>query len=93
MKEINSMEVGLCGRKVGVIAQTRDGKCAFQYDGDWQREGFSLNPFSLPLTDKVYLPKTDVFEGLFGIFADSLPDGWGRLLVDRMRSRTDGGNV
>lgn len=23
------------------------------------------------------------FEGLFGVFSDSLPDGWGRLLLDR----------
>jgi len=26
----------------------------------------------------------DPFEGLFGVFSDSLPDGWGRLLVDRL---------
>lgn len=30
------------------------------------------------------MPKIDPFEGLFGVFADSLPDGWGRLLVDRL---------
>lgn len=30
------------------------------------------------------ISKAEPFEGLFGIFADSLPDGWGRLLVDRM---------
>ena len=24
------------------------------------------------------------FDGLYGVFSDSLPDGWGRLLVDRM---------
>ena len=24
-----------------------------------------------------------VFDGLFGVFADSLPDGWGKLLLDR----------
>lgn len=28
--------------------------------------------------------KYDPFDGLFGVFADSLPDGWGRLLVDRL---------
>jgi serine/threonine-protein kinase HipA len=32
----------------------------------------------------VFLPKFLPFEGLFGVFDDSLPDGWGRLLVDRM---------
>lgn len=30
------------------------------------------------------MPKYDPFEGLFGVFADSLPDGWGRLLVDKL---------
>lgn len=29
---------------------------------------------------KVFLPKVDPFEGLFGVFADSLPDGWGVCL-------------
>lgn len=24
-----------------------------------------------------------VFDGLYGVFNDSLPDGWGRLLLDR----------
>lgn len=35
----------------------------------------------------MFLPKIDPFEGLFGVFADSLPDGWGRLLVDRLMRR------
>ena len=30
------------------------------------------------------MPKADPFDGIFGVFADSLPDGWGRLLVDRL---------
>ena len=30
------------------------------------------------------MPRIDPFEGIFGVFADSLPDGWGRLLVDRL---------
>ncbi len=84
MKEINNLTVTYQGRSVGMLAETKDNKVAFQYDKGWLAEGFSISPLSLPLTDKVYLPKSDVFEGLFGVFADSLPDGWGRLLVDRM---------
>jgi serine/threonine-protein kinase HipA len=38
----------------------------------------------LPLNEIVFLPRGYTFEGLFGVFSDSLPDGWGRLLVDRM---------
>ena len=42
-----------------------------------------MNPFSLPLEQKVFIAKIDPFDGLYGVFADSLPDGWGHLLVDR----------
>lgn len=84
MKEISSLTVKYHGRTVGILAETKEGKCAFQYDREWLADGFSLNPFSLPVNDRVFLPKKDVFDGLFGVFADSLPDGWGRLLVDRM---------
>ena len=50
-------------------------------------DGFSISPLSLPLEKKVFMPKIDPFEGIFGVFADSLPDGWGRLLVDRLMRR------
>ena len=57
---------------------------AFEYSDEWLRNGFSISPFSLPLQAGVKIAKADPFDGIFGIFADSLPDGWGRLLVDRM---------
>lgn len=84
MKEINNLKIKYHDRTVGILAETKDGKGAFQYDKNWLMDGFSISPFSLPLDERVFLPKKDVFEGLFGVFADSLPDGWGRLLVDRM---------
>lgn len=84
MKESKQLTVKYRGRTVGILAETKNGYGAFQYDREWVRNGFSISPFSLPLEERVFLPKTDVFEGLFGVFSDSLPDGWGRLLVDRM---------
>lgn len=84
MKEINNLTVKYHGRSVGILAETKDGKGAFQYDKEWLADGFSISPLSLPQNGKVFLPKTNALEGLFGVFADSLPDGWGRLLVDRM---------
>ncbi|MDR3279917.1 MAG: type II toxin-antitoxin system HipA family toxin [Synergistaceae bacterium] len=72
------------GHKVGRIAMTRDGVCAFEYDADWLDSGFSISPFKLPLQKKVFIASRDPFGGNFGVFDDSLPDGWGRLLVDRM---------
>ena len=69
---------------VGTLAKTPDRLVAFEYDNDWLVTGFSISPFSLPLQKKVYLPKYEPFNGLFGVFNDSLPDGWGKLLVDRL---------
>ena len=69
---------------VGTLAKTPDRLVAFEYDSEWLATGFSISPFSLPLLKKVFLPKFEPFEGLFGVFNDSLPDGWGRLLVDRL---------
>ena len=59
---------------------------AFQYDIGWVRQGFPISPFSLPLKEDVFIPPNssrEVFNGLFGVFADSLPDSWGELLLDR----------
>ena len=69
---------------VGTLAKTPERVVAFEYDSDWLNNGFRISPFSLPLIKKVFIPKYDPFGGLFGVFNDSLPDGWGRLLVDRL---------
>ena len=61
---------------------------AFQYSKEWLNNGFSISPFLLPLTDKLYIGSDKpFFDGLHGVFSDSLPDGWGRLLVDRILRR------
>ena len=80
----NGLLVYLGSRLVGRLAQTVSGLVAFQYDASWQNSGFSINPYSLPLTNEVFVPEHDPFNGLFGVFHDSLPDGWGALLLDRM---------
>lgn len=87
MNRIKKLDVFYQERKVGTLAATKDQRFAFEYDGVWLKEGFPISPISLPLEKKVFLPKRDPFEGLYGVFADSLPDGWGRLLVDRMLLR------
>jgi serine/threonine-protein kinase HipA len=69
---------------IGRLAMTKNDLCAFEYDLGWLANGFSLSPFKLPLEKKVFMAKRDPFDGNFGVFADSLPDGWGRLLIDRM---------
>jgi len=85
MKTYNYIEVYTENTKVGTLALLKQSeKVAFAYTDEWIASGFSVNPLSLPLKKGVFVPKTDLLEGLFGAFADSLPDGWGRLLVDRV---------
>lgn len=82
--ESNYLKVLYHGREVGTLALTSDKKAAFEYSGRWLEEGFSVSPFSLPLEKKVFVPVKPYFQGLFGVFADSLPDAWGNLLLNRM---------
>ena len=86
MNKIKKLEVIFNEKKVGTLALLNKSKIdllAFQYDDEWIKNGFSISPFSLPLENKVFIPKIDPLNGMFGVFSDSLPDGWGKLLVDR----------
>ena len=84
MKQIKSIEVFYHGTKVGTLSEYKERLTAFQYTTKWLSDGFSISPFTLPLTEKVYFSNLEPFDGLFGVFEDCLPDGWGRLLTDRM---------
>ncbi len=69
--------------KVGRIALTPDFLCAFEYDPAYLASGDSISPFNLPLKPEVFIAKRTPFNGGFGVFDDSLPDGWGNLILDR----------
>ena len=84
MKPNNALQVLYDERLVGTLAMTADHKAAFQYSEEWLEHGFPISPFSLPLKRQVFVPNKDYFDGLFGVFADSLPDNWGRLLLNRL---------
>ena len=84
MNKIKSLQVFYNDKKVGTLALMKNNIVAFEYDNEWLNNGFSISPYSLPLKKQVFIPKIDPFDGLYGVFSDSLPDGWGRLLVDRI---------
>ena len=81
---VKQLGVTLRGRRVGTLAQTPDGLAAFEYDSQWLSDGFSISPLSLPLRSGVFVPNLHPFNGVFGVFQDSLPDGWGALLLNRL---------
>jgi serine/threonine-protein kinase HipA len=69
-------------RKVGRLA-FKDRQIFFEYDAAFLASGIEISPIKLPLRPGVSIADTAIFDGLFGVFNDSLPDGWGRLLLDR----------
>ena len=69
-------------REVGLLVQEKQ-RIFFEYAPDFRKSTIELSPFKLPLKSGVFEEKSRIFDGLFGLFNDSLPDGWGCLLLDR----------
>jgi serine/threonine-protein kinase HipA len=71
---------------VGRLAWRR-GQSYFEYAPSFLKRGRSISPIKLPLEPRVFAGELEPFQGLHGVFNDSLPDGWGRLLLDRVLAR------
>ena len=70
---------------VGTIQMALVGsQCVFEYDKTWLADGFSLSPTELPLSGDLMYADPGKFGGNFAIFEDSLPDGYGLYLLDRI---------
>lgn len=83
MNKIKVIEVLMNDTKIGRIAMIPDFLSAFEYDSAYLLSGVSISPFNLPLKSEVFIAKRTPFNGGFGVFDDSLPDGWGNLILDR----------
>lgn len=75
--------------KVGRLARDRQRRILFEYDASFLGSKLELSPFKLPLRSGVVVGESSVLDGLMGAFDDSLPDGWGRLLIDRKAAELD----
>ena len=67
---------------VGTLAEDR-GRVYFEYAADFLATGLNLSPFCLPFEPGLFEHRDREFGPLPGLFDDSLPDGWGLLLMDR----------
>ena len=61
---------------VGVLEE-QNKRVFFEYAPEFVNSNIPLSPFMLPLKQQVYEDEKYTFDGLFGVFNDSLPDGWG----------------
>ena len=101
MASLESVEVYLDTQRslslvlMGLLHRQRSGKgelFAFEYDKNWleRAEAFQFDP-DLALGEGRQFPAAD--RSNFGIFTDSTPDRWGRLLMQRrenLRARREG---
>lgn len=69
-------------RLIGKLAM--DGRRpVFGYDAAWLADGLELSPIEMPLRAAPYYGSHASSHYLCGLLSDSLPDGWGMLLMDR----------
>lgn len=84
MKKTEKLKVMFHGRPVGILSFTPDNRLnVFEYDKAWLADGFSISPIELPLKTGLFIAKPQPFYGNFGVFEDSLPDGYGRYLLHK----------
>jgi serine/threonine-protein kinase HipA len=83
MKHVERLKILCDGTLVGMLALAGKGKIVFEYAPQWLAKGFDVAPRSLNFSGAPQYAKDPLFDGLHGVFNDSLPDGWGLLLMDR----------
>ena len=76
------LEIGARRLKVGRLAW-RDRRVLFEYAPEFLDAKLPISPLHLPLNPGVQTAPREPFAGLFGVFADNLPESYGRLLLDR----------
>lgn len=79
-------EVRLWGETVGALVELADGPIVFEYADSFRRQGLEISPLRLPT--RLEGPQTfeelrdqESFRGLPGVFADALPDAFGRRVI------------
>ena len=90
MKKLDVCLTGAPGEKqlVGQLAES-DRRVYFEYASSFLEAPLWLSPFKLPPQPGLHEHRDRQFGPLFGLFDDSLPDGWGLLLMDRHFSRLE----
>ena len=55
----------------------------FKFNTNFLDLNLDVSPFKMKRSSGLLQADYQPFDGIFGVFNDSLPDGWGRLLLDR----------
>lgn len=78
--------VKMWGTPIGYLRQEENGIVGFQYDEEFIGSGIEVSPIKMPLSQRTYSFPTlseETFHGLPGMVADSLPDKFGTIVINR----------
>ena len=78
------VEAFIYDKKIGTIL-LKDGRVYFEYDKEFKNSKLEISPLKLPLSlEGIYTNNDEhYFEGLAGVFHDSLPDKFGTKVIER----------
>jgi serine/threonine-protein kinase HipA len=86
--DIKKIEVFFRDTLAGILqTDPYTGVCVFEYSKAWLAGGFPLSPTELPLAKGLIYADKERMGGAFTTFEDSLPDGYGLYLIDRLLKR------
>ena len=68
--------------KIGTLIENKN-RFYFEYDSKFLDKKINISPFKLKLEKGLQENIDNYPKEIFGVFNDSLPDGWGMLLMDR----------
>ncbi len=75
-------------KKIGTLVEHR-GTIYFEYDTSFIAHGIEISPIKFPLSKEIYTNKDHkyLYQGMAGVFFDSLPDKHGMAFIDRYFER------
>lgn len=90
MKLLNVLYHGFSGDKPVMMGRLawHDRRAWFEFSAEFLQRDTNPSPFSLDLTTILQKAPLEPFNGLHGLFSDSLPDGWGLYLMDKVFRQT-----
>lgn len=86
MNDIKTVRVKLWGTTVGYLHQEDNGLIGFQYDTAFLNSRIEISPIKMPLSPTTYFfpaLSEQTYHGLPGLVADSLPDKFGSIVINR----------
>jgi len=77
-----SLDFGTYTHVVGTLVEQNQ-QIHFRFESNFLHQSIDISPFKLKKSSEIIPCPKVPFDGIFGVFNDSIPDGWGRLLLDR----------